>query len=240
MHLLFLAVAPILIILLYVYYRDKYEKEPMSLLIKGLIGGMLAVIPIIPAEQLMYMVIEPWMGNRYLYAFGNAYLVAALCEEAFKFIVVYLLIWRNPNFNERFDGIVYAVFVSLGFALVENVMYVFGNPEGVTVALSRAYTAVPAHAMFGVLMGYYLGLAKFSEKPLLVSKYLKYALLVPIFFHGLYDFILMSQNGFFLMGFFPLLIYMVIIAHKRMRDLSKISIFRFLRPKREKNEDLQT
>ncbi len=240
MHLLFLAIAPVLTLLIYIYYRDKYEKEPLSLLIKGLVAGMLCVIPIIPAEGLMHMLIAPFEGSRYLYAFGNAYLVAALCEEAFKFIAVYLLIWRNPNFNERFDGIVYAVFVSLGFALVENMMYVFGNAEGIQIALSRAFTAVPAHAMFGVLMGYYLGLARFSDTPALVNKHLKYALIVPIFFHGLYDFILMSENAFFLLGFFPLLISMVIIAHRRMKEHSNNSIFRFLRFRRNHDKEHKT
>lgn len=234
MILFLLAIAPIFILLFYVYSRDKYEKEPLNLLIKGLVAGCLTVILIIPLEWLMQQVISPFEGQHYLHAFGNAYLVAALCEESIKLLAVWLLVWRNPNFNERFDGIVYAVFVSLGFALVENIMYVFGNESGYSVALGRAYTAVPAHAMFGVLMGYYLGLARFSSKK--QTKFLWYALLTPIFFHGLYDFILMSENSLLLIGFFPLLIYMVFMVHRRMKEHSENSIFKFLNFKSKSRE----
>ncbi|MGQ1783759.1 MULTISPECIES: PrsW family glutamic-type intramembrane protease [unclassified Saccharicrinis] len=222
MNLLLISVAPVVIILVYIYYRDKYEKEPVSLLAKGLVAGVLTVPPIIIAERLVSSSLPFLFSEKIGLAFGNAFLVAGFCEEAFKLLAVYILIWKNPNFNERFDGIVYAVFVSLGFALVENLMYVFSN--GFHVGISRAFTAVPAHAMFGIMMGYYLGLAKFIAASR--TKYLALAFFVPFFFHGFYDFILMVQIQWLLFLFFPLLIFMMRRTHKRMKEHEQNSVFK--------------
>ncbi len=224
MNLLLISVAPVAIILVYVYYRDKYEKEPISLLLKGLVAGMIIVLPVLISEQSISLLLPFMHSSKVSQAFGNAFLVAALCEETFKLLAVYILIWKNPNFNERFDGIVYAVFVSLGFALVENIMYVFSN--GFSVGISRSFTAVPAHAMFGVMMGYYLGLAKFIVKGR--KKYLALAFIVPFFFHGLYDFILMVKIQWVLLFFFPLLIYMMYRTQVRMKEHEENSIFKYL------------
>ncbi len=223
MNLLLVSVAPIAIILFYVYYRDKYEKEPIRLLIKGLLAGMIITIPVIFAEQAVSAFYPLFLSGQVGHAFGDAFLVAGLCEEAFKLLAVYLLVWKNPNFNERFDGIVYAVFVSLGFALVENIMYVFSN--GMSTGISRAFTAVPAHAMFGIMMGYYLGLAKFSNQK--KQSLFVLAFLVPFFFHGVYDFILMVNIQWVLLFFFPFLIYMMYKTNGKMTELKSKSIFRY-------------
>jgi RsiW-degrading membrane proteinase PrsW (M82 family) len=220
-NLLLIAVAPVFIILVYIYYRDKYEKEPLNLLFEGLVAGGVIVFPIVYFEQL----INPIGSNLSpIYsAAWTAFMVAALVEELFKYFAVYILIWRNPNFNERFDGIVYGVFVSLGFALVENISYVFGNPEGLRVALLRAVTAVPAHAMFGVMMGYWFGLAKFV--PSKRRQYMFSAFSFPFLFHGIYDFILMSAKNYLLILFIPLIVYMFFRARKRIRRLEAKSFF---------------
>lgn len=223
MILLILASAPILIILVYIYYRDKYEKEPISLLLKGLFAGMLIVLPISASEEVVTLIINPDGLSIISSAFFSAFLIAALVEEGFKYLAVYLLIWKNKEFNERFDGIVYAVFVSLGFALIENIMYIFSNDNGVAVGLTRALTAVPAHAIFGILMGYHLGLARFDAKGR--TKHLTNALFYPLLFHGLYDFILMSGHQLLLLAFLPFLGYMYYRANKRMKALSDISVF---------------
>ena len=94
------------------------------------------------------------------YAAYTAFIVAALTEEGMKFLAFYFFFWKNRNFNERFDGIVYAVYISLGFAGIENILYVFTG--GYSVGVIRALTAVPAHALFGIVMGYYFGMAKFN------------------------------------------------------------------------------
>ncbi len=223
MNLLLISVAPVAIILVYIYYRDKYEKEPVNLLLKGLIGGMLIVIPVLFAENFISALLPQLFINPIGMAFGQAFLVAALCEEVFKLLAVYILIWQNPNFNERFDGIVYAVFVSLGFALVENIMYVFSN--GMSVGISRAFTAVPAHAMFGIMMGYYMGLAKFM--PARRNYYLLLSLLIPFAIHGIYDFILMVKIPRVLLFFFPFLIYLMYRTNIRMKEHIQNSAFKY-------------
>ena len=220
MNLLLIAIAPVVIILFYVYFRDKYEKEPVKLLVKAIAAGALSVLPIILVETFLtgfYTMEDGLFG-----AFWHAFVVAGFTEELFKFLALYLLIWKNPNFNEKFDGIVYAVFVSLGFAMVENIMYVTGY--GFDVGLKRAWTAVPAHAIFGITMGYYFGIAHMYEE--LRKKYLLRALLVPILLHGIYDFILMSGLPALLALFIPFLIYLYFSGLKKMKVISDASIFR--------------
>jgi RsiW-degrading membrane proteinase PrsW (M82 family) len=220
MELLLIALAPVFIILIYVYVRDKYEKEPIGLLIKALVLGGLTVIPIIFAERALQAKGAHLSG--YSSVAYTAFVVAAFTEEIFKFIALYLLIWKNKEFNEKFDGIVYAVFISLGFAAVENVMYVFqyGHATGVT----RALTAVPGHALFGVAMGYYFGMAKLSQNNKTMNFLL--ALIVPIGLHGLYDFILMTEHKYLIVAFIPFLYYLWKSGFKRMKELSDKSRFR--------------
>jgi protease PrsW len=223
--LLFLSLAPVLIILFYIYYRDKYEKEPIGLLIKSLLLGAASVIPVIIIEILLDNYWQDKFSSN-VHQLGNAaysaFIVAALTEELFKFGVFFLYVWRKKDFNERFDGIVYAVFISLGFAMVENILYVFQH--GLPVAILRAFTAVPGHALFGIAMGYYLGLAKFIPEKR--TKYIWLGLGMPILLHGIYDFMLMSQNGWFLLLFIPFIIFMWILNFKFMKRHSLNSIFK--------------
>jgi len=216
MHLTLLAIAPVIIILFYIYWRDKYEKEPFYLLARGLLFGIISVLPVTLVEGVLMMFGPLFTG--YWNTFYQAFVVAGATEEGFKFLASFILVWHSREFNQRFDGIVYAVFVSMGFALVENLLYVFSSPDGLSVGLTRALTAVPAHAMFGVLMGFHLSLAKFY--PQARRLFLGYAFLIPFTFHGLYDFILMSGNQILLALFVPFIIYMVFRVHRRMKLLS--------------------
>jgi len=218
MDLVILALAPVAIILIYIYIRDKYEKEPWGLLLKTFMAGAFITLPIIILEGGLSTAAGGMIG---LWAAAyDAFVVAAFSEELFKFLVIYFLIRKSPHFNERFDGIVYAVFVSLGFAAVENVLYVLDG--GLNVGLMRAITAVPAHAFFGVVMGFYFGKHLFINK----SKYLFLALVWPILLHGVYDFILMSEKYYLLVLFIPFLIFLWINGFKKMKYLSDRSIFK--------------
>lgn len=220
MTLLLASLAPVFIILFYIYFRDKYEKEPIGLLVKSLLAGMLTVIPILFVERWL-MVAMPFTGRVGTAAY-QAFVVAGTTEELFKFLALYLLIWKSPSFNEKFDGIVYAVFVSLGFAAVENVLYVIQS--GYQTALVRALTAVPAHALFGITMGYYLGIARMYEE--LRQSYLRKAILVPVLLHGIYDFILMVEVDLLLTLFVPYVIFLYLGGMKKMKILSNTSVFR--------------
>ena len=224
MHLFLMAIAPVVIILFYIYFRDKYEKEPLSLLLKALFLGGLIVIPVIYTERFLNGFLPVFEFSNRAQAFFNAFVVAGFSEELFKFIAFYILIWKSKEYNERFDGIVYAVFVSLGFAMIENIKYVYNYGE--TVALSRAFLAVPAHALFGVTMGYYLSLSKFSLNKFTKRTYFSYALIFPIILHGSYDFILMANEPLGILVFIPFVIYLWKTGFKRMKVLSEESKFK--------------
>jgi len=220
MKLLIIALAPVIIIAIYVYYRDKYEKEPVKLLLKALGMGCLITLPVIFAER--YIANQMPLLSHTGEAFYNAFLVAGFTEELFKYLAFIFFIWNNKNFNEKFDGIVYAVFISLGFAGIENIFYVFNHGEH--VGYMRMIISVPAHALFGVTMGYYLGLAKFYKK--FRSVHLARSFLYPVILHGAFDFILMLGNYRLLAVFIPFVIFLYIDGFRRMKNLSGRSVFR--------------
>jgi len=220
MVVLLTSLAPVFIILFYIYFRDKYDKEPIGLLVKSVIAGMLVVIPVLFVGRIL-MAIMPAMGKIGDAAY-HAFVVAGTTEEVFKFLILYLLVWNSPSFNEKFDGIVYAVFVSLGFAAVENVLYVMDG--GLQTAMIRAITAVPAHAIFGISMGYYLGIAHMYDE--LRKPYIRKAILVPILLHGIYDFILMVEIDWLLILFVPYVIVLYVLGMKKIKVLSDTSIFK--------------
>jgi RsiW-degrading membrane proteinase PrsW (M82 family) len=223
-----LSVLPSALILLYIYKRDKYEQEPLPLLLKAFGLGTLSVLCIVVAITLLNLIMntEPNTGNHFLDSFVTAFFSAAIPEECFKFLFLYLLIWKNRNFRERFDGIIYAVFVSLGFATLENIMYVMQYGAG--VALVRALTAVPAHALFGVAMGYYFSYAKFL--PEYQTKYLTRSICVPIVLHGVYDFLCFAEEKFWeshpglsvllLLMFIGFVVFLWIQGFRKIRKMS--------------------
>ncbi len=220
MSLIIIALAPVLVVALYIYIRDKYEREPIALLALALVGGCLITLPVSFVEG--WLSVPARLMQDYAAAGWTAFVVAAFTEEVFKFLALMLLFWSNRNFNEKFDGIVYAVFVSLGFAAVENILYVLDG--GTRVGILRAFTAVPAHALFGIVMGYQVGLARFYPKEKMQKLFL--ALALPILLHGIYDFILMTEHPYLLLVFIPFLVFLWIFGFRRMRELSDRSIFR--------------
>ncbi len=186
MTLLLLAFAPVFVILIYIYVKDKFEKEPIGFLLKNfLLGAVVSILITIVlsfAANLIYPITDP---ESVIQQFVKAFFIVALVEEFSKYIIVKYYSQNNTEFNEPFDGIVYAVVISMGFAAVENVLYVF--QFGISTGILRAFTAVPAHATFGILMGYFMGKAKFKNKRI---KYNLLGLLTATIFHGAYDFFL--------------------------------------------------
>lgn len=221
MLLLTCALAPSAALLYYFYMRDKYEKEPRRLLIKAFLLGGAVVIPVLFVE--MSLNIFDMADSSLLAAGYTAFVVAGLVEEAFKYMLFFLYVWKDREFNEMYDGIVYSVFISLGFATVENIAYVIST--GFNTALIRSLTAVPAHALFGVAMGYYLGIAKFA-KPKYRRKLIWRGFLVPILLHGLYDFILFSQRFYMLIFFIPYMLYLWRRGLNNVDELVEFSPFR--------------
>jgi RsiW-degrading membrane proteinase PrsW (M82 family) len=181
--LLALALAPGIAIGIYIYLKDKHEREPLSLLLISFFYGVLSTaVTLSISLPLDYIVTINEQDA--VQQFGNAFFKVALIEEFSKFIFIRFILYRNKNFNEPFDGIVYACMVGMGFATLENILYVFqyGAPTGFV----RMFTAVPAHACFAVLMGYYLGKAKFTHQKEIYYSFV--ALLVASAFHGAYDY----------------------------------------------------
>jgi len=181
--LLALALAPGAAIMLYIYLKDHHEREPLSLLILSFFFGVLSTALTfaisIPVNALLLTEDADVVGQ-----FIHAFFKVALIEEFSKFFFVRFILYYNKNFNEPFDGIVYAVMVSMGFATLENVMYVF--EFGFATGILRMFTAVPAHATFGVMMGYFLGRAKFTHRGEIYLSVL--ALIAASAFHGSYDY----------------------------------------------------
>jgi RsiW-degrading membrane proteinase PrsW (M82 family) len=220
MSLIGISLAPIILLIMYIYHRDKYEKEPKKMLTKALIFGALSVIPILFVENWFLNYWESkynFPDHKIQNAAYNAFIVASFTEEIFKYLVFIFLIWKNKNFNENFDGIVYASFISLGFAGVENIFYVFGNGFG--TGIIRAFTAVPAHAMFGITMGYFFARARFKNTNTVLNLFA--AFIIPFVLHGIYDFVLMAENNTLLILFIPFLVFLLIISFKQMKLLLK-------------------
>lgn len=187
------AVLPVLLLLYFIYKKDKYQPEPLGKLIWTFIVGCLSVIP----AALMEAVIMPFGPDAGMFpimnGLFNGYLVAGVSEELWKLILLMWVIWKSPHFDEFFDGIVYAAYLSLGFACVENIGYVLGGSDQMGTALMRGILAVPAHFLFAVTMGYYVSLAKFD--PSNKRRHLWKAFLYPMLLHGTYDALLMVSSN---------------------------------------------
>ncbi len=176
------AIAPGLSLLTYFYLKDRYETEPIHLVIRMFLFGVLLVYPTMVLQN--SLIEEFGKGT-----FFSAFFLSGGIEEFMKWFILYHLIFRHEAFDEPYDGIVYAVAVSLGYATLENIIYAFLNASSFSALMIRALLPVSAHALFGVMMGYYLGKAKFI--PHKARRYLWMSLLLPILWHGLFDYILL-------------------------------------------------
>jgi len=179
-------IAPGLALLCYFYLKDQYEQEPILFVFKSFMYGAILTFPIMFIQHVLQT--EHVLQGK----IGNAFIGTSLLEEFFKWFILYFAVYKHGDFNEPYDGIVYGVSVSLGFATVENIISLIGN--GIEVAVGRALLPVSSHALFGVVMGYYLGKGKFSND----KKYLKWIFLsffIVFLLHGIYDFILISVKN---------------------------------------------
>ncbi len=190
-----LALIPVIALLCFIYFNDKKEKEPIGLLIGLFFAGIGSIIPAIIGEaigQAFLNVIIPY--NSVIKGYIFAILIVGPAEEIGKYLMLRLITWKSKNFNYSYDAIVYAVFVSLGFAAIENVGYVFMN--GIGTALLRMFTAVPGHACFAVFMGYFYSKSKYAKltRNGKAAGYTALSLILPILTHGVYDAIIMGAR----------------------------------------------
>jgi len=251
-----LALLPAIILCVYVFKKDRVEKEPLGLLLGLLALGALSCFPAGIVEgivgDLIDAVFAPFgqavteNGQEYvvfsslfyhLYQGTSAFIGVALIEELGKWLVLILLTRRSKHFNSLFDGVIYAVFASLGFAALENVMYAF--QYGLGTVLMRAVTSIPGHMFFGVFMGVYYSIWKVStcayegEKQLAAKGTIRISrpinpnggkwmsLLIPVLVHGFYDYCLFVGSTVLVIIFYIFLIAMYFVCFNRIRHFSK-------------------
>ena len=217
------AVIPALLLLKFVYNSDHLEKESPKLLVNLVLAGIISTLIAIIGESIGSGILGLFFSeNSTIYAFLMYFAVVGISEEGGKYIVLKKRTWNNPEFNCQFDGVVYAVFVSLGFALWENIKYVLSYGFG--TALIRAVTAVPGHACFGVFMGFWYGLARkfenYGERGK-SRRCRKLAVLVPVVIHGAYDFIATNGSEGAALLFFAFVTCLFLICYRLIKKLSQ-------------------
>ncbi len=182
-----LALLPVILLIMFIQAKDKLHPEPAMQLVKAFFAGVLTL----PISLLFYYMLlgsyecAETVGGQIMKAFVGA----AIPEESAKLLVLWLVLRKNRFFDEHLDGIVYAVMVGLGFAAIENILYVLFKENWIAVGIVRSLLAVPAHYIFAVFMGYFYTKAYFARD----KKWLNYALalFVPIVLHGVYDMLLL-------------------------------------------------
>jgi len=213
--MLIASLLPAVLLLLYIWKKDT-QKEPTYMLMKAVSWGIGIIIPVIVVEKIIGLMLlgENGSPTTLVDTTAMAFLVAAIPEESFKLLALWMVLKKNPFFDEHFDGIVYAVCVGLGFAAVENISYVFSHDDWASVAISRALLAVPGHYAFAVLMGYYYSVYHFVNRS---PKVAICVLLAPVMAHGIYDALAMASlvNPYVGGIGFVVLIYFCIKMHKR-------------------------
>jgi protease PrsW len=191
--LFLLTVAPSLLICYYIFKMDKYEQEPRLHLFVCFLLGVFCTLPALNMEILGKRLVSSDPHNL-IRTFIFATLIIALTEEILKFFSLMLYAFPRKEFNEPMDGIVYSTMISMGFATMENIMYVQGNPnDGFGIAIARAFTAVPAHGLFALSMGYFVGKAKAATLPTEKLNYGLKGLGIAVLVHGFYDFLLLQE-----------------------------------------------
>ena len=205
---------PVMALLLYFHMKDKGAKEPKKLVLKVFLGGVMIVIPVAALELLL------------MFAFGGlfpgilgiavkAFLLVALVEEFGKLMIVDEFAYEKKAFDEVMDGVTYCILASMGFAVFENFSYVFLDGGSFEIGLLRAVTAIPAHALFSGIMGYYIGLSNFAKNNSDRVKLRTKGLWAATLLHGFYDFVLFTETLWGLL-ILPLILIMIVILHRLM------------------------
>ncbi|ETT66618.1 hypothetical protein C173_18741 [Paenibacillus sp. FSL R7-277] len=221
------AVAPGLALLTFFYLKDKYDQEPLHMVLKVFLLGLMIVLPVMIIQRGLVLGLD---GGPYV----DSFLISAGVEEALKWFVLYHMIYNHTEFDEPYDGILYAVAISLGFATIENVMYAWYSNASIGTMILRALLPVSGHAMFGVIMGYHMGRAKFSGG-VKTRKILLISLLLPWLWHGIYDFLLATTANYWIWFIVPL---MAVLWYRGMGKVARAnsrSPFRFLKREEEVN-----
>ena len=225
--LLVIAIAPAVALFLFFYLRDKYRREPIGVLLVTFGLGAASLVPA-AVTSLALQRLTGWRSNTpsLLQAFLGAMIIVGLVEEGAKFIVVRFYAYHRPEFDEPYDGIMYSVMAALGFATLENIIYIFSNGAGTGVM--RALLAMPSHAFDGVLMGYFLGEAKFARSDRVGNWLSALGFALAVIAHGLYDFIVFSldKRPLMILSLLTMAVLFWVIFFKATRKLSEQSPYK--------------
>lgn len=211
------AIAPGIALLAYFYLKDRYHSEPINWVAKIFLFGLLLVFPTMVLQRAIVLGIGE---NPFVFSF----LISAGMEEFFKWFIVYFLVFKHTVFDEPYDGIVYAVAAALGFATLENVIYALLHQFSFAQLLYRALIPVSGHALFGVMMGFYLGKAKFSA--FRQRRFLTYSLLFPVLSHGILNIVLLHEDSRYIWLVVPLMVALWGNALWKVRRANNQSPFR--------------
>lgn len=224
------SIIPAILIGLFVYKKDK-NKESTKLLLKLFLGGVASIFITLILDGILSTTIpflsidiENVKELNIIQSIIYAFIGIALVEETSKWIMLYTISYNNKEFDEFYDMIIYAVFVALGFATLENILYVFQN--GLAVAILRCILSVPSHACDGVLMGYYLGLAKIAKlnnNIPLSRKNIILSILIPTISHGIFDYFILSGSIYLLILFLAFVIFIYINSYKKIKKISSLN-----------------
>ena len=224
--IILVSIIPVILLALFVYSKDNV-KEPKSLLLGLFISGFLAAALVILIDILLsitipnFFIIDSYTNISFYKLFSVIFLEIAFIEELSKWLMIWLLGYNNKNFDQMYDIIVYSVFVSLGFATIENIFYLV--PSSLSLGFYRAIFSIPGHACFGVFMGLFLGLAKMyeTENKALSKIHMFYAILIPTLLHTTYNFCLLANKNWFFVIFVIFMIFLYIISIMTIKKISK-------------------
>lgn len=209
-------IAPGAALLCYFYLKDKYGSEPFSIVLKTFFFGAILVFPL---AFIQYIFAAENIGQT---DFIHAFFLTGFLEEFFKWFILIYTVYQHVAFDEPYDGIVYGASVSLGFATAENIIFLLAN--GLDLAIGRAFLPVSSHALFGVIMGFYIGKGKFTEQS--KRKWLGLSLIIPFLLHGVYDYILLIQQKW-LMMMVPFMIFLWWLGLRKVKKARILSTIHF-------------
>ena len=224
-----LCIIPSLLLLWYIYIKDKVEKEPIYLLILLFLGGIIActisIFLSILSKQYIYFLNFAYTDMNIFQIIFKVLFSIVVIEEGSKWIISYT-IWNNKNFNHLYDPIVYCTFVAMGFATLENIIYGFTfSTYGIIPIIMRGLISVPSHAVFGIFMGYYLGISKNAALTSKLKQSKKYKLLsfiIPTYLHLVYNLFLVKKNFIMYSIFIIYIIVIYLLAYQKIKKLSSI------------------
>ncbi|AYK64264.1 PrsW family intramembrane metalloprotease [Bacillus subtilis subsp. subtilis] len=210
-------IAPGIALLSYFYLKDQYDNEPVHMVLRSFFLGVVLVFPIM---FIQYVLEKENVGGG---SFFVSFLSSGFLEESLKWFILMISVYPHAHFDEHYDGIVYGTSVSLGFATLENILYLIGH--GVEHAFVRALLPVSCHALIGVIMGFYLGKARFSADKARV-KWLTLSLVVPSLLHGSYDFILTALSNwiYYMLPFMVFLWWFGLRKAKKSRSVNMMQV----------------